>query len=107
MALEVAKPHPLSQLVVVVMGLVVVTPEFFKFGSPRRPSLKYNRAMKAEKYFWFSDAAKMRHPDAVHTITRCMELAQSRWRLQSRELLVGHSADVGAAPLFRRASKTV
>ena len=33
-ALDVAKPHLLNQLVVALMGLVVATPDFFKSEAP-------------------------------------------------------------------------
>ena len=50
-ALDVAKPHPLSQLVVALIGLVVVAPAFCKLGCSRGPIMKYNRAVRAEKCF--------------------------------------------------------
>ena len=36
---DVAKPHPLRQLVVALMGLAVVTPDFIKFGGSSGPTV--------------------------------------------------------------------
>ena len=71
-ALDVAKPHPLSQLVVALMGLVVFTPQFCKFW---RLHWIYDAAQpchEGREVHWFSDAANMQHPDDIDTITRCM-----------------------------------